>query len=412
MKTALKTLAASSAARLTSIAVPLISDTFTGVDNTALASHAPDINTTGNPWKLAIVANGLKISSNKAVVTLANSSNVEIINSGAADCILLASYVFAASDVPQLIFRYVDDNNYWQFYNATGTYTLREINAGTPTIRATLVETLTAGVSYRWQVVLNGNSIKCYVDGVLKCSFTSSLFATATQHGISLQKSAATFDDFKILQLAAPAIGFGDSVTLGVGASVANKNWLNLVFASMNGYYGAYLVNSGVSSTVLENTTQNTVAVIGGAASGNGQDTLAARVTAFSPRAVFVLYGLNDLRLNDAAFTTTTFQNSLTGVVNAIVAAGTPVTRIILGSPSYMDPAHYGDSSPYNAGTTPKHQAYRNAVAAVASALGTKYADIYQYMLDNGGNTLMSGDGIHPNDTGHAAIATKFLSVL
>jgi lysophospholipase L1-like esterase len=57
-------------------------------------------------------------------------------------------------------------------------------------------------------------------------------------------------------------------------------------------------------------------------------------------------------------------------------------------------------------------QAYRNAVSAVATATGTKYADVYQYMVDNGGDTLIGADGVHPNDAGHAAIAAAFLSVL
>ena len=50
--------------------------------------------------------------------------------------------------------------------------------------------------------------------------------------------------------------------------------------------------------------------------------------------------------------------------------------------------------------------------AVQATAKGTKYIDVYQWMLDNGGDDLVSVDGVHPNDAGHAQIAAAFLSVL
>lgn len=203
-------------------------------------------------------------------------------------------------------------------------------------------------------------------------------------------------------------VAFGDSITAGTGASDAAHRWANLLATAK----GWRLTNSGVVSTILQNTTQNTVATIGAAADNNGRDTVAARVTAYSPIYVAILYGLNDLRLNDAAITADNFETDLGEVVDAIVTAGTPAANIIIGSPPYMDPAHYSDGTPYNAGTTLKHQAYVAKCAAVATAKGTKYIDVYQWMIDNGGLTLLSGDSIHPNDAGHDAIADAFLSVL
>lgn len=207
-------------------------------------------------------------------------------------------------------------------------------------------------------------------------------------------------------------VGYGDSITAGDGASDAAHRWLNIV-ASDTKSRMLFVVNSGIAGTVLQNTVQNSVAVIGGAATNNGQDTLTARVLAYNPARVLVLYGLNDLRLNDAAFTTTTFQNALSAVVDAIIANGTPAAQIVLGSPPYVNPANYATfAAPFNGGSTVKHQAYRDAVAAVATAKGTRYIDIYQAMIDGGGNTLLSADNLHPNDTGHAVIAAAFLSVL
>jgi len=203
-------------------------------------------------------------------------------------------------------------------------------------------------------------------------------------------------------------VGFGDSITFGTGASSENTRWLNLVNAGLT--IDHQIINSGVSGTSLQNTVQNTVSSIGGAAANNGRDTVASRVTAYTPDRVFILYGLNDLRLNDVAFTAAAFETDLGEVVDAIVTAGTAADDIVIGSPPYI--SDYAAGSPYNGGDSTKHDAYRDACAAVALAKGTRYVDVYQYMIDNGGASLISGDGIHPNDAGHAAIKTAFLSVV
>lgn len=201
-------------------------------------------------------------------------------------------------------------------------------------------------------------------------------------------------------------VTFGDSITAGTGASDEAHRWANILASAL----GYKLQNSGTTSTILQNTVQNTVATIGAAADNNGRDTYTTRVTAYSPKAVYILYGLNDLRLNDVAITLALFEVDLTEIITALVSAGITATNIVIGSPSYMTPANYADGSPYNAGTTIKHKLYVGACQNVAAIKGTKYADIYQAMIDGGGDTLMDVDGIHPDDGGHAAIATAFQS--
>ena len=127
---------------------------------------------------------------------------------------------------------------------------------------------------------------------------------------------------------------------------------------------------------------------------------------------MLVLYGLNDLRLDDAVFTAANYQNDLGEVVDGLIAAGVDPQRIVIGSPPYIPEASYALYSPYNGGSLVKHAQYVAACATVATAKGTKYIDVYQWMADNGGDALISGDGIHPNDAGHAQIAAAFLSVL
>jgi lysophospholipase L1-like esterase len=53
---------------------------------------------------------------------------------------------------------------------------------------------------------------------------------------------------------------------------------------------------------------------------------------------------------------------------------------------------------------------YGAAVRELAVTNGTLFADVYAYMAANGGDSLIGGDNIHPNDTGHAAIAASVLT--
>lgn len=201
-------------------------------------------------------------------------------------------------------------------------------------------------------------------------------------------------------------VAFGDSITAGTGASDAAHRWANIVAASL----GATLTNSGISATILQNTVQNSVDTIGAAADNNGRDTYTARITGYSPKYVYILYGLNDLRLNDVAITQALFEADLTEIVTALITAGITASDIVLGSPPYTDPAQDGANSPFDGGTTSKHQLYTASVQNIAAIKGTKYADIYGAMVAGGGNDLLAVDGIHPNDTGHALIASTFLA--
>jgi len=200
---------------------------------------------------------------------------------------------------------------------------------------------------------------------------------------------------------------FGDSTT-STGASTAANRWPNVIATNK----GWDFYNAGVGGTVLQNTVQTSVAVIGGAVTNNGRDTYTTRVTAYNPDYVLILYGLNDLRLNDVAFTVANYQNDLEEIVDGLTAAGIPANHIVIGSPSYMDPAEYGSYSPWDGGSTLDHVAHVAAAAAVAAAKGTLYVDVYQAMLDGGAGALLAVDGIHPNDAGHALIAATFAAAI
>jgi lysophospholipase L1-like esterase len=200
---------------------------------------------------------------------------------------------------------------------------------------------------------------------------------------------------------------FGDSIVAGLNASDAAHRWINIV-AAAQGWTNFY--NSGIGATTLQNTVQNTVLTIGAAVNNNGRDTYTTRVSVYAPSWVFILYGLNDITLNDAALSVANFQNDLGEIVDALIANGTPAQQIVIGSPPYIP--SYTLNSPWDGGSLGDHAAHVAACAAVAAAKGTKYVDVYAYMAAHGGAALVSVDGVHPNDAGHAAIAAAMLAAL
>lgn len=194
------------------------------------------------------------------------------------------------------------------------------------------------------------------------------------------------------------AVFFGDSITVGQGASSTSKQWSSLVARSTS----LKEINKGISGTVLQNSFPVLL--------NNGTDRYQKDVVPYKPAKVFILYGLNDLRYNGANFSVSGYQIDLNIVVSGLISAGFAPTHITVGSPPYMMPSCYDEDSPFDAGSITKHQRYRDASKAVTVANGCKWADVYQAMLNGGGDSLISPDGVHPNDIGHQLIANIMLA--
>lgn len=193
---------------------------------------------------------------------------------------------------------------------------------------------------------------------------------------------------------------FGDSITFGAGASSSANRWSTKLAIAL----GLSEDNQGISGTVL----QNSAPIL----ANNGQDTYTPRILQRYPSRVYILYGLNDSRYNGASFSVANFKTALTQVVqNCLNLGGLGVRDIYIGSPPYTNPAFYNSYAPFNAGSTEKHLAYRDASREVASTFGTQWVDVYQGMKDAGGDALMSADGVHPNDAGHQVIANLFAAL-
>ena len=179
-------------------------------------------------------------------------------------------------------------------------------------------------------------------------------------------------------------ITFGDSITVGVGASITANRWSSKLASSL----GYTEINKGISGSVLQNT---------GSFGGNGQDRYMNDVYNQKPwKYVFILYGLNDA-IQGGSFTNSSFDTSYRAIITDLLQTFRRVapTNIVLGSVPYVNPLCY---VPLPQLSTLKLQQYRDIIALVASDNGCKYADIYQDMVDNGGNSLIDVDNIHPND--------------
>ncbi len=205
-----------------------------------------------------------------------------------------------------------------------------------------------------------------------------------------------TWTDYSYSTLAV----IGDSITAGQSASTSANRWANIVATSL----GTPLLNQGISGTYL----QNTILSGGSPGANNGRDRYIADVTSRNrAERVVILYGVNDARDApiEANLTLANFINDYQEMITGLLAAGYTQDKITLGSPPYFTGHRSGDT-----GGAARLASFAGAVRDLAVANHVKFADVYNYMINNGGASLLSGDYLHPNDSGHAAIAVAILA--
>lgn len=252
------------------------------------------------------------------------------------------------------------------------------------------------------------NSLYCKLGGSFVANFETEMDVAhlAIFNEVITQDSVQTIAN-SVQSTSNVLVLFGDSITAGAGATTTPKQWASIVQAHL-----AFdsVQDSSISATILQNTVQNTVATIGGAASNNGRDRYESDIVAHSPTHVFILYGTNDIRLNDAEITSARFATDLGEIVDGVVASGVSPKNILIGSPPYLPDATYSIYAPYNGGNATKHQAYADECQNVCIAKGCTFVDVYSAMKTRGDDALIAGDGVHPNDLGHYVIAEMFLN--
>lgn len=182
-----------------------IHDSFTDTDGTSLTAHTPDINVSERPWVHHASSNGLEVRSNRAQNKVVSGSFLTEFATVTLDtpASTIRATIFSAPSNGAyhagLVFRHVDDSNYWIVYvSAAGNVlTLREVTGGSSTVRAT--DSGYASQEYTMEVRDDGETIEVLVDGETVATVESTTHATGTGVGVYVRSSNSYVDDFMAL---------------------------------------------------------------------------------------------------------------------------------------------------------------------------------------------------------------------
>lgn len=108
------------------------------------------------------------------------------------------------------------------------------------------------------------------------------------------------------------------------------------------------------------------------------------------------LYSIIALGINDSIITTSvpvqSFIDQYNLTIDDYVSKGWDLSKLTLLTPYYK-------KNPDS-----RLLSFVQAVKDIGAARGIRVIDIYTYMLNNGGDTLIQADGIHPTEAGHTVI--------
>lgn len=182
-------------------------DLFTDTNGTNLTAHTMNV---GPGWTNITGLGTWTISSNQAVQSANDNRHYRITSqSNQSDGVVSVAVTYPGSGeaAPVVPVRVVDNNNLWYCIvdrNASA-FRIRELNAGTDTIRATGTHTIAAGSTETLTVNLSGATIT-FTAGGDTLSYGSATFQqTATLHGIGeyrdVNYGANSFDNFQMVPL-------------------------------------------------------------------------------------------------------------------------------------------------------------------------------------------------------------------
>lgn len=275
--------------------------------------------------------------------------------------------------------------------NPTTGYLVAKINPDDPSIASGVAEG-TAGLVSLAKVSTVGSVVPILVDRNGRIALGVDIATGAIVPGASGGVADPVYATLTV---------FGDSFTAGVGASTDANRYANKVAAA----WGATLSNQAVSGTVLQNSAD----LSGSPRANNGRGRFVGVLTGANIRAAAIIaYGFNDARYVDAPSTlnVANYENDLAEVIAGLITRGYRPEDITIAAPWYItDTGLVTGSTGFAGQTRAGFEAFVTAARQVASDFGTYYYDAYAYMRDNGGAALIDTDNIHPNDSGHAAIA-------
>jgi len=180
-------------------------DTFTDTAGTSLDAHAPEKKPAGAAWieslgSWEVITGGFA----QCVTTAGDEQCVAVIESGLASATIEVEVTVGAATDARVVGNFVDQDNFWMgLINSSGQVILYDRTAGTFNPQDTDTFTHGNGNTYALKLVTAGDDISFYVDGVLKCSYTTAGRAhkTATKAGVSVYRatdSTSKFDNFRV----------------------------------------------------------------------------------------------------------------------------------------------------------------------------------------------------------------------
>lgn len=166
-------------------------DAFGDVEGTLIASHTPDTPIGLNVWDS--VAGVASVQSNRLQFADANSSgsgHVALYDTGMSDGTIKAklnSYYTGAANRSEggIVFRAVDENNFWLLQIATGGgfLNLYTASGGGFTPLAAFGMVLDEGTDYTIYIKLDGSNITINEENSSSFTYSSATYASATKHG-------------------------------------------------------------------------------------------------------------------------------------------------------------------------------------------------------------------------------------
>lgn len=132
---------------------------------------------------------------------------------------------------------------------------------------------------------------------------------------------------------------------------------------------------------------------------------------------LYINYGPNDIGVTLAGATASVFQSSYETIVDyAHNTKGWPYNQIVLSTPTnitnYTAYVGHCGGAVTDEWDDARWEAFRQAVISVAQSRHTVLADVGQAMKDYATpSALLTGDGIHPNETGHVFIKDYLMAL-
>jgi len=197
---------------------------------------------------------------------------------------------------------------------------------------------------------------------------------------------------------------FGNSITAGNGASDNAHRWTTL----LSGAKSFTESNHGLSGYTI---TKQTACVIRPHWDYTTDDPIPTKTA--SLKYLFISFGVNDAFVNPGN-TPSAYELTLDSAIQTAIDRGWNAKRIILNTLFFTNIDGTGVANYCNPTATDetRKQLFLTAAKNAAITKGCNTINIYDYMKNNGGVSLLNADNIHPNDTGHALIAAYIGSLL